>query len=282
MKRILLILIVLVPFVGKAQDEAAASKWNYEGLSSLTYSQTNFSDWAAGGVNSYSINGLFNFELKWKGDNATFENFLDMGYGMVDNATDGLRKGEDRIDFTSKYGLKAADKWFYSAMFNFKSQFDAGFDFSTTPNTLTSKFMSPGYVNLALGMEYKPNPDLFVVIAPLAAKITVVNDETLPIRYGVEDGETTRTEAGGNLKVMYNKADIVKNVGLKTKLELFSNYAENPENIDVNYEILLSMKVNEWLSATFNAQVIYDHDVQLSTQYKHIFGAGLAYRFKSK
>lgn len=274
--------MVVMPFLMMAQEAEKASKWSHSGLSSLTYSQTNFADWATGGVNSYSINGLFNLEVKWAGDKANFENYLDLGYGMVDNASDGLRKGEDKIDFTSKYGLKASDKWFYAAMFNFKSQMDAGFDYGSTPNSLTSQFLAPGYFNFSLGMEYKPSADLFVMISPLSAKITVVNNDDLVEDYGVELGENTRTEAGGNIKIQYNKSDIVKNVGLKTKLELFSNYAENPENIDVNYEILLSMKVNEWLSATFNAQVIYDHDVQLKTQYKHILGAGLAYRFASK
>ena len=85
------------------------------------------------------------------------------------------------------------------------------------------------------------------------------------------------------------KKEIVKNVTLQTKLDLFSNYFHNPENIDVDWNFMLNMKVNEWLSANLITQLIYDDDVKIQdpetsksapmVQFMEMFGVGLSFKF---
>ena len=94
---------------------------------------------------------------------------------------------------------------------------------------------------------------------------------------------------------MMYKTDLAENVGFQTKIDLFSNYQNNPQNIDVNWETLLTMKVNSWLSTTLTTQVIYDDDINIArdpediaaggpaagpaTQFKQALAVGLSYKF---
>ena len=79
----------------------------------------------------------------------------------------------------------------------------------------------------------------------------------------------------------------MKNINLQTKLELFSNY-EEATHIDVNWEVLVAMKVNKYISATISTQLIYDHDIDIldsdgkvgpRTQFKEVIGVGVSYKF---
>ena len=82
----------------------------------------------------------------------------------------------------------------------------------------------------------------------------------------------------------------MKNVSFTTKIDLFSNYANNPQNIDVSWETLIGMKVNKYISVSFNTHLLYDDDVKIQVpdeeksvgslvQFKEIFGVGFSYQF---
>jgi hypothetical protein len=203
-----------------------------------------------------------------------------MGYGMLKNGNDVLRKSEDKIEFTSKYSQYAfLNKWYYSAMLNFKTQFDVGYNFPDD-STIVSHFMAPAFGVFALGLDYKTDDNsLSCFISPLSGKVTIVNDQRLADlgAYGVDsaeydasgvktkNGSIMRYEFGGYVKIMFKK-DIAKNVNFQTKLELFTNYLVNPGNVDVNWETLLSLKVNNWLVTTLNTQLIYDDDIPVPVE----------------
>ncbi len=112
-------------------------------------------------------------------------------------------------------------------------------------------------------------------------------DETLSNAgaYGVPTGSSFRGEFGGYIKIAYKK-EILKNVLLDTKVDFFSNYVENPQYVDVNWDLLITFKVNEFISATLMTQLIYDYDIKFGPapgepkiQFKELFGLGLAYNF---
>lgn len=139
-------------------------------------------------------------------------------------------------------------------------------------------------------MEYKPNETFYVVISPVAGKLTMVLDDTLSARgsFGVDPGEKTRLELGGSASVGV-KQEILKNVILSSTLGLFSNYLENAQNIDVDWKVMINMKINDYLSANLNTHLIYDDDIKTSddngnprgakVQFKEVFGVGLTYKF---
>ena len=147
-------------------------------------------------------------------------------------------------------------------MLNFKTQFTRGYKETDAGKVVISDFMSPGYILLAIGMEYKPTDAFFFSASPLGGKITLVMNDSLSTvgSFGVEAGKTTRSEFGGTIKMGVNR-EIMKNVSLTSTLELFSNYFDTPQNIDVSWKAMINMKVNEFLSANISTHLLYDDDI---------------------
>ncbi len=296
MKKILLILIIGCFFGAtlSAQESEAVDTtkhWKISGVTTLNFSQVSLTNWAAGGDNSYSLNGLMNFSADYKKDNLSWNNTFDLGYGIIKQGQSGVRKTDDKLELMSKLGYKAISDWNYNFMLNFKTQMDKGYKYQGDTNKVKiSNFLAPAYLTASLGMEYKPGDSFYLMISPFTMKNTIVSDDSLSAQaaFGVEEGEKIRSELGGFVKIAYKK-DIWKNVGLNTKLDLFSNYLENPEKIDVNWEVLLTMKINKYLSANINTLLIYDYDVKYvndqgekldaRVQFKELFGIGFSYKF---
>lgn len=290
----------------KTQSKDSLDGWKTGGVISINLTQVSLTNWQAGGENSMSVNGLLSLFANLKRGNSTWDNSLDLGYGILQQGDAGLRKTDDKIDFTSKYGQKAFKNWYYAGLVNFKSQMTAGYNFPNDSVEI-SNFLAPAYVLGAIGMDYKPSEVFTLFISPLTMKMTIVNDQTLADAgaFGVQKAETdalgnitkngltTRTEYGGYLRALFKK-DIMKNINLQSKLELFSNYQNEPTNIDVNWEVLIAMKVNKFISATVSTQLLYDHDINIAvdnnndgiidaigprTQFKEVLGVGITYKF---
>jgi len=293
MKKILFIIPLLLFCAGilHAQENTDTLKyWKFNGITSINFSQVSLTNWSAGGENSYAFNGLLNLSLEYSKDNNDWSNILNIGYGIQKQGEQDVRKTDDNIDFTSKYGRKVSESFFISALLNFKTQIDDGKKYEEDTSYVISKFFAPAYLQGALGMEYKPSEVFYFVLSPLAGKLTMVMDDTLSARgsFGVDPGEKTRLELGGSA-TMGVKKEIMKNVTLKSTLGLFTNYLENPQNIDVDWKMSINMKINDYLSANLNTHLIYDDDIKTSddegnprgakVQFKEVFGVGLTYKF---
>lgn len=280
--------------------------WKTGGVFSINFSQVSLTNWSAGGDNSISFNGITNVFANYKKGNSTWDNTLDLAYGLMKQGNEGVRKTNDRIDLMSKYGQRAYKNWYYAALVNVRTQMAPGYNFPDD-STVISNFMAPGYVLGALGMDYKPNDNFNVFISPVTMRMTIVNDTKLADAgaFGVDKaefddmgkllshGKKTRAEYGGYLRSLW-KIDIMENIKLVSKLDLFSNYGEHPERIDVNWEVLIALKVNEYISATVSTHLVYDHDIDIAvdnngdgiidavgprTQFKEVLGIGLTYKF---
>lgn len=300
MKKTLLILLLCAPFIVSAQSEAPMAKdtsyWNVGGISSLAFSQVSLTNWAAGGDNSVSMNGYLNIFADYKKDRSIWENSLELGYGLIKQGNASFEKSDDKINLTTKYGRQlSADnsKWYWSMNFNLRTQFAKGFS-ADNPDEYISKFMAPGYMIIALGLDYKPSDYFSISYAPLTGKITIVNDNQLSAvgAFGVDPGSTSRKELGSYLTAKFKK-DILENVNLESNIQLFSNYADNPQDIDVNWENVLVMKINSFLSTSIINQLIYDKDIDIAefdengdeigsgpkVQFKNILGVGVTVKF---
>lgn len=279
----------------KAETPVDSTKnWAFGGLTTLNFSQVSLNNWAGGGVSSISATGLVNLNANYTKEKASWSNSLDLAYGLIKNQDADPFKSDDRIEFNSKYGYKASEHWNYSALMNFRSQFAPGF---TTPgdSIAISNFLAPAYVIGAIGMDYKPSENFSMFISPITSKTTIVNDKTLSDAgaFGVEAGEIIRSEFGAYLNMDY-KRNLVENVSFQTKLNLFSNYLNNPQNIDVSWETLIGMKINKFMSASISTHLIYDDDINIAVddnndgtidgfgprvQFKEVLGIGLSYKF---
>ena len=271
-----------------AQEESPKdTTWKTGGLGSLTFSQVSLYQWSAGGEPSLSGAAILNLFANYAKADVTWENTLDLGYGLIKQG-DITKKSNDRIEFTSQYSHKASEKWNYSGLINFRSQFARGYNYPND-SVRISNFMAPGYLTASVGMNYRPNEKFTLFLSPFAGKFTFVLDDSLSQQgqFGVDPGNKFRSEIGGYIRVGY-KTDIMTNVNFSTKVDLFSNYLENPQNIDINWELMLAMKINDYLSATINLIALYDDDINVPRedkepgpgwQLKEVFGLGLSYEF---
>lgn len=279
----------------RTKDKDSLMGWEFGGTVSLGLAQMAVSNWNAGGQNSIAVNGLLSLYGNHRTDKSTWENTLDLGYGLLrQGKAVGWQKTDDKLDVMSKYGRKAFSDWYYSALVNFKSQMAPGYNYPND-SVMVSKFMAPGYLLGAVGLEYNKNGKFTAFIAPFTSKTTFVMDETLSAAgaFGVDPGKNIRNEFGGYIRLFY-KNDIMENVKLQTKLDLFSNYLDRPQNIDVNWETLIALKVNKFISVAIATQLIYDHDIKINVdnngdgvtdevgprlQFKEILAVGLSYSF---
>lgn len=270
---------------------------------SANINQVSFSNWAAGGENSVAINGFLNSYANYKKDNVIWDNNLDLSYGLNQIGDDVLKKNEDRIEYTSKlgYAVKNSKKWYYTTLINIKTQFTNGYDYTNEDPIIISRFAAPSFTVLSLGIDYKPSDKLSACLSPISNKNTFVLDDFLSNQgaYGVDSGKHVRSEMGAYLNVRY-KQEVVENVTLSSQLDLFSNYLEDPQNVDLNFTLMLVMKVNKYITANFSTQFIYDDNTPISVyegsgstkklvgvgprlQSKQVFGVGLGYKItKSK
>jgi len=277
----------------RSQSADTLEGWKQGGAFFVNFSQTSLTNWAAGGNNSIAINGLASLFANYKKGKSVWDNYLDIGYGLMKQGKgEDFVKTDDKFDFMSKYGQHAFKSWYYSALLNFRTQLTDGYNYPD--DSVISTLLAPAYLLAALGLDYKPSDVFTAFIAPVTAKITIVNDQVLADAgaFGVEAGNKTRGEFGGYVRVGFKK-DLVKNINLATKIDFFSNYLHNPQNIDINWEALLTMNVTKYIAASLSTQLMYDDDITIEkeqdngeiepvnslTQFKEILGIGFTVKF---
>lgn len=258
--------------------------WIYSGNLTLGVNQGFLHNWQSGGeVASLVVNGLFSGFVNRLYHRSIWSNNLDLNYSLWYAYSNHFvpRKTEDRMDFTSKYSYRINPKenFFLTGLLNFRSQFTEGYDYDlprydTFP---TSSFLSPAYLTLAAGLEYRKGTKLSLFLSPLAARYTFVNRQ-FTLRdtegaFGVPYGETSRFELGAYFSGRYI-INVGKNLQFKTRLDLYSNYLakdkkdslgkvvkpDNPGNVDILWDNLLTLKVNKFINVNIGATLIYDND----------------------
>lgn len=270
------------------------SVWKLKSLYSLSGTQSSFVNWNAGGRNNISLIGNIIASADYNKAKWNWSSDATLAFGGIKYFDDvqgvDLQKTEDKIDLSSIVGMRISKRFLISLNSGFKTQFADGF---TYPNdsVAVSKFMAPGYLNLALGTDYIKDANFSVFGSPFASKTTLVMDDSLSQlgAFGVEKGERIRHEFGAFIKLKWN-SKLMKNIDMKSKIELFSNYLNNPENIDVNAELVFIFRVNSLFSATAQWNLVYDDDIKIRdkngnigprTQFKSVLGIGISYKLEN-
>ncbi|MBN8785055.1 MAG: DUF3078 domain-containing protein [Terrimonas ferruginea] len=275
--------------VKKDPSDTAQKKWKYGGQYAINVSQGSLNNWAAGGDEfSLSVNSVLNLFAFYKKGKHSWDNTLDFNLGYVNTTSLGSRKNDDRIDLLSKYGYALNPKLNLAGLFNFRSQFFKGYAYEDTARSLTSDLLSPAYVLLSAGLDYKPIEGLSIFVSPATSRWVFVMDDTLSAKglYGVDSGRHSTYELGAFASINYMK-EFNKIVSYKGRLDLFSNYRNKPGNIDFYFTNVVNIKLTRILSATYSLDLIYDDDVRLfgkngtspGLQLKSLIGLGLLLRF---
>ena len=306
----LFISILTLSLFAQTNPPAKKSKrgWTTEGLFSFNVGQGGSRNWAAGSER-FSLQGAaylnYNANRKWRKN--IWENSVNLSYALVNTNKLGFRKTDDKIDYVSMFRHQITKKDAVvgiGAWFNLRSQFHHGYDYNETPKRRISGLMAPGYLTLGPGFDIRSkSASLFV--SPIAPRMILFTNrpysfnyqggikpdgsqETpLSWHYNVNPVRKVRFELGALISAKFKK-EIAKNITYSTRADFFSNYVDDPQNIDVFWSNIFHLKVNNWLLVNYNFDLIYDDDVKLfgtnrnkaATQLRSQLGVGFAARFK--
>lgn len=295
MKRILTLLMLLFSGVlAMAQDtQPQDTIWWVNGQFGFTLNQVSLTNWAAGGQNSVAFGSTFGLDVKYKQDKWKWDNLIRLGYGLVKQGEEPINKTDDQIIINTNLGYELDSKWYVIFNANFRTQFSPGY---ALPNDSVriSTFMAPGYLVTGFGIEYKPNDNFAIMVNPISNKTVFVLDDALSQQgaFGVDSSATSKVEFGAFISLAYKK-EIVKNVTLGTLYTMFGNY-ENLAAWDINWDMVIDFKINEWLAANITTSLIYDEDIAIPVdsngdgdndsfgprvQFRQALGIGIAAKF---
>ncbi|CEN50233.1 DUF3078 domain-containing protein [Capnocytophaga canimorsus] len=285
MKKMIFSMALLASFGAFAQqndEPTTEGTWTRGGNVSLVFNQAAFNnDWTGGGTNNVALNLAVSYAFNYKKNDWTWDNNLYLDYGLTKLKGDEYtRKTTDRLEYNSLLGKQASNNWYYSAFLNFKTQFSKGYNYDKPERRLINEFFSPAYLQFGPGMLWKKNDNLKVNLAPATSKLVMVNKDFTKAGdyYGVKKGESLRYELGFAANG-YAKFNLMENVSMENILNVYSNYLDKPQNLDIDYTANVVMGINKYLSANFTFQAIYDDNAVGAFQIRELFGAGLNYKF---
>ena len=262
MKKILTLCaaLLMVAVVATAQDETSVKlsdgKWTTTSTPALKVSEFFFNNWASSGNSQIDATATFFGNYKYTHPKFVWDNIADLAYGYAWQDLDDdenlpffetRRKSNDKIDLTSAISWNAYKGWGASFTANLKTQFGEGFEYSgagvNQKQKVISDFFAPAYLTTALSFEHK-RADWSVSLSFLTGKTTFVYNDSLIAagrNYGVlQDDDFDRNDPktfnhayfalGSYVKAQYLKKDIVPNLDLYARVELFYDY-KKPKNM---------------------------------------------------
>ncbi len=241
--------------------------WRIGGDGTVGFTQTYAENWKKGGKSSLSLllvlKGFANYsgndgKIKW-------ENSGEIRNGWIRQGGEGaeLQKNDDKLELTSRFGVSAFKQWYYSAEFNYETQWFRGYRYprSNNPNPI-SAFMSPARTFFKIGLDYKPNRNFSLLLSPLTLKNVYVRDTVLidQTKYGIDEGDKGFWEPGLNADIKY-RTQLTDDILYEMKYKMFINYNEPFRKFDINWENNLVMQMNDYIDLRLMIHLIYDDDV---------------------
>lgn len=263
--------------------------WTRKGVAAFNLSQASLSSWSAGGESAVGLDVMLTYNADFKKGKHLWNNRLEFAYGLNRTDGNGARKTNDKIYLASTYGYEIYKKLYLSGLLSFQTQFAKGYNYDVSRDVFISKFMAPGYLLAGIGLTWTPESYFSATFTPLTWRGTFVANDSLAQAgaFGVEKGKHLFSEFGANLQLEVNY-QFLPNMTIYSRLAFYSNYLEQPQNIDIFWDVLLNMKINNWFSANFSTNLIYDNDVKIvqkdgssgpRVQFKEILGVGLQFTF---
>ncbi len=243
--------------------------WKYRNEASFALNQTSLTNWVKGGESSIStaldITGYADYENKEI--KMISANFARLKFGLVSTEGDGVRKNIDLLETNSKINHKAFGKFDFSGILLFKTQIANGKNYTEVNGRdtaiLVSKFFNPAIITAGFGLDYKPNINTSINFSPFSYKGTFVTDTAAidQTKYGVAADKRSKNEPGMSFMIS-NKYSPVKSITIINRLQLFTNYINNPQNIDIDWEMILTASLNWFTDVRLNTHLIYDDDAK--------------------
>ena len=237
--------------------------WDYEFSSVLTLSQTYLANWTKGGESSFStmMDLMGRATYNNKEANTQWINIARLKFGTIMTQEKGFRKNHDQFEIDSKFNRNAWGKIGMSASFYMKHQLAKGYNYPND-SVPVSKFLNPGTITVGLGAEYKPMAKTTINVAPLSYKTTFVLDTANidQTKHGIEADKWAKRELGTQV-VIKNEISPLKDLDVINRVRLFSNYLNKPQNVDVDWEMILEKRINWFFTIRLNLHLIDDDDI---------------------
>jgi hypothetical protein len=261
--------------------------WTFNGDYALQFLQNYVSgNWYRGGESNYSalaslvMQANYNNKQKLK-----WENRLELKYGLQSSRSDSLhsfKSTEDLIRLTSKLGLQATKRWYYTVQFIGNTQFSRSYR-SNDPKVY-SAFAAPLNINLSIGMDYsvdwmnhrlKGNFHL----APLAYNMKYTRMLELTRRLGMEDGRHFLHDFGSEFTVDL-EWKMMESLTWKTRLYGYSTY----KRTELEWENTFTFRFNRYISSQVFIYPRFDDGVRRDDHYafwqlKEFASIGFQYSF---
>nr|WP_083639033.1 DUF3078 domain-containing protein [Algoriphagus marinus] len=248
--------------------------WKTGGNYNLNIQQVTLSNWAAGGASTLALNSGLSLFANYKKDKKVWDTQLNinLGFNRQGNRNFETRKTNDNFQFVSNYGRELSEFFYLSTQLDARTQLLAGYKYSRPAGsdletrTKISDLLSPGYVQSSTGLNYrktyKDKSRISIILSPFTGRFTIVMNDSLSQAgaFGVEKGENVRAEAGVSIAASVTDIRLMENVTWKSDINLFSNY-ERFGNMVVNFNSVIRMKVNRFISTRIETVIIYDEEV---------------------
>jgi hypothetical protein len=237
--------------------------WKIEGSFMINYNQSSFTNWVAGGNNQMGLASILKPSLRFDNGKWSWETNLDLRYGLQKNGSDKARKSDDVLRMGSKLGRQISKNWEFSGLYMLNTQLSASFD-RDQQNRLLTTIMAPGYTNLSLGFNYSPDDKLSIYLTPINLRSTYVLNDSLSQagEFEVVPGDRVHRRFGPAALIGY-KDELFKNVIVDTKFGYFQDALDGFGDPVVNWDTILSLKVNKYLSTTLTFALFYDEQSKI-------------------
>lgn len=276
------------------------NKWKLKGTLGFNFANVGLENWAGGGNSSISIGGIGSFIARKEYKGGLWEHNLRLAYGLTRVGNFGIEKSDDALQYSTQYSKKFKEHWSVSFRSEFSTQAAEGYKIDKVTRDrleLISNFMAPGRLEVSSGILYSTkdedgNVQFSASISPATGKLTfVLADSVDETDYGLEEGNKLLSEVGAQFYSAFS-AKVLKNISFQNTVRLFANY-NRVQNIDVNWETLMVLKVNKFLNTNFATNMIYDDDTDIKVrdeqgevvaegprlQFKHVLNVGVNFIF---
>jgi hypothetical protein len=262
------------------KKKAIQRPWTYGGTENIQVSQAFQENWVKGGENSVSLLSDLRLQARFKKNNVEWESYVTHKLGILNTEENGAQFNDDLIELGSKYGLSASKKWFYSGLVNFKTQFFDGYESSDVDKeNPVSGFMAPGYLTLALGMDYKEK-NFTLMLLPVTSKMTIVSDTVKfdQTRYKIAEDRKVDNMGGASLVNSFSWS-FARDFNIQSKMDFFYEYMRNENQIQAEWELILDMKINVFLSTRIATYLRYYSNESEYVQFRENLSISFNYRF---
>ncbi|MBP3419022.1 MAG: DUF3078 domain-containing protein [Marinifilaceae bacterium] len=265
-------------------DKSSLAKryWTYFTSYDLNLTQAAVKNWASGGQNSLSMILKFVGKANYNKNKFSLENYLKCNLGVVWYQGSSPRKSDDYFEINSKLGYNAGKNWFYTLQFNLQTQLFNSYKYSGDTRTLVANFMSPTYIVPSLGMNYKPNNRVSLLVSPIAGKLTYLRDNVKvpPKNYGVPEDKHVKSSVGMSINYIHSSKTLWNIMNVKSEFESFLYYNMKDYKVPLyaNWKLTLKFNINYFINTTLYMETMYNESSSTKVQFKENLGIGVSFR----